>query len=416
MEKFNIFYVFILATMIIATCEKGPSGIDAQVADGRQNQPGGLFSLASDIINNVIVPAHNDLYQDVKNLKESISKECSDIEKFNRNKLRKIFIKAMRSYHFTESFQIGFIARDAYSVREKIYPWNQANLYSIDREIATRQANILYQYKSTPNLMGFPALEYLIFEDTLVNYCPDCSSSILKGWNSLTLDTRKKDRCHYMEYVSQALFQEVEALRNAWLPVENGNITSSQVYQEEFKVAKEFAIDLTYALNFFDREVKDVRLGIPTGINTDLCLKESCPEQSEHPFSQDSMASLLYSTRGLFSVITGDKIDDNFKVVREGYGYEEWLRDNGHGTLAEEFISRIKKFLLNLKALEGKSSVEKMTKDMSYADCSQTTSENRKVEICALYQDLKKITDLYKNEFLLALDWGRPLQQGGDTD
>ena len=378
-----------------------------------QSRPAGLLRLVSDVSNNVITPSYERLHRDVENLEESISRECSDTRKFNRDRLKSTFIQAMRSYHFTEAFQIGVIARNAYQVRERIYP-DYFSLYSIDEEIAMKQADGSYQYKTSPNRIGFPALEYLIFEDRLVNQCPDCRYDVMKKWNALADTVKLQNRCDYMEHVSVLLSREIRMLRDSWLPVDR-DITLSQTYRQDFKVVKEFAIRLTHSLNFFDHEVKDVRLGVPSGINKDWCAEDSCPHESEHIHSQDSLSSIFHSVKGLLGVFTGDQLDSRFDTIKAGYGYEEWLVENGHEKLAQRLKNEILNFLENIRELKGHS-VESLAKGVSYRKCTETTSENRIVEICALYQDLKKITDIYKNDFLLAMDFGRPVEQGGDTD
>ena len=404
-----------ILTIIIISCSKSDFGELGGLGYSKNNQlPSvGLPGLVSDISNNVIVPAYKKLHQNVKNLEESIVRECSDPNNFNRDEPKSMFLQAMRSYHFTEAFQIGVIARNGHQMRENIYP-RHFSLYSVDEQIALKQIDDSHKYNATPNSIGFPALEYLIFEDQLVNRChPNCREDLMRQWNALSSTLKMQGRCDYMRHLSSLLSKEVGTLRDSWLP-SNQDITLTQTYQQDFKTIKEFAIQLTHSLMFFDH-IKDERLGIPSGINREWCADDSCPQESEHRHSQDSVFSLIYSVKGLRAIFTGDKIDSDFNTIEAGYGYEEWLIENGHEYLAKDFKNRISNFLENIQKSK-KYSIESMSKNISLQKCSETTSEKRTVEICALYQDLKKITDLYKNDFLLAMDFGRPLEQGGDTD
>ena len=398
---------------MIISCSKGKFG-ELGYSQNSQLSSVGLPGLVSDISHNVIIPAYKKLYQDVKNLEESITRECSDIKKFNRDKPKSMFLRAMRSYHFTEAFQIGVISRNGHQMRENIYP-EYFSLYSVDEQITLKQVDKNHEYSVNPAHLGFPALEYLIFEDQLVNRChPNCREDLMKQWNRLSDTLKLQNRCDYMRHASGLLSKEVKILQDSWLPL-NQDITLSQTYQQDFKIIKEFAIQLTHSFNFFDHTVKDIRLGVPSGINRTWCADDSCPHESEHRHSQDSIFSLIYSVKGLWAIFTGDKIDSNFNTVEAGYGYEEWLIENGYEDLAKDFKHRISNFLENIQKWQ-EHSIESMSQDISLKKCAETTSEKRTVEICALYQDLKKITDLYKNDFLLAMDFGRPLEQGGDTD
>ena len=109
-------------------------------------------------------------------------------------------------------------------------------------------------------------------------------------------------------------------------------------------------------------------------------------------------------------------MDENFDLVKSGYGYEEWLSENGHESLAKEMKQSVLEFIKNLEQQQSQKTIQLLAMDISPTDCDKTTVENRIVEICALYRDAKKVTDLYKNDFLLALNIGMPTNHGGDTD
>ena len=409
--KVRFFILGIIWGVLAISCSREPlkTGSSANV----KTQKTGLWGLVFNLGGHVISPAFNRLEKETKALEDTISKQCQDPSQFDRELLKQSFLKAMRSYHFTESFQIGLITRNGYELKEQIYSWPQSNPYSIDVEIATKQERATYQYKGMTTSVGFPALEYLIYEETLTNQCRNCGATLLENWNQLSRHEKIKSRCHYMKFVSSRLTRNVQKLQKAWEPVD-GDITLSQVYREDFKLLKEFATQLTHGIIFFDREMKHSRLGIPSGINDDLCGFDSCPERSEHLNSKDSIYSLLHSTKGLLAIFTGDAIDDGNKSG--GYGFEEWLLEKGHRKFVHKFKESILNFIGNLEKLKDQTNIELLAKDVEYEECQTTTSGHRAVEICALYKDLERIVDLYKTDFLLAADFGRPRDQGGDTD
>ncbi len=445
----SLLAISVVAGFLVVNCyhKELPSSTATTPIDKPENSTDspkiGLWGL-SQIGVNVIFPAFERLAQNTIALKESISLHCKAIPSvaqsqwtWNRDPLKKAFLKAMRSYHFTEAFQIGLIARSEYAMRKKIYS-RPTNSYAIDREIAEKQASQNYVYKKQPTTMGFAALEYLIYEESLMNHCIDCGVESLEEWNQLPTQVKVKNRCHYMQFVVEILTEQAQQLRKAWRPL-NGDIIFAPTYQEDFKTLKRFAVSLTHGLIFFDREIKDRRLGIPSGINHDLCGFDSCPEQSEHLRSKDSIHSLLYSAKGLWAIFTGDfpgedslktgyhlKKDYNLKKnhssnknddFKEGYGFEEWLVEKGHLELVQNFKAHTSRFIQNLEKLSHQHiNIEALAQNVNYEQCKTTTTESRHVEICALYQDLKKVTDIYKTDFLLATDFGRPKNQGGDTD
>ena len=401
--------VFTVLFFLFASCQKGEEFSKATIVSSTAQVSGGFYALVKNIGLNIIVPSYKRLEKNVFWLKKEVEAQCSDKRtgNFDRKNLKKLFLNAIRSYHFTEAFAIGIVAENGYGLQERIYPWPQSNNFLIDANVAENK-----NYKVQASAMGFPALEYLIYEDEFNNICKNCGIPLMENWNRLPRFQKIQSRCNYMKFVMESLEKDILAINRAWHPPQD-DLTQSYTYHKNFKTAKNFAIELAHGLNFLDKIVKDLRLGVPAGINQD-CHWESCPGQSEHLLSQDSISSILHSTKGFLAIFTGDPVDENFVPKDSGYGYEEWLAENGHENLAR----KLKINLINLiKNLERQAhSIQFLATDISSDDCKNTTSEKRTVEICALYQDIKKVTDLYKNDFLLATDFGMPKQHGGDTD
>lgn len=414
--------------LMIISCAQG--GGEANFTNPKGEKTG-LWALASNLGTNVIDPSLTQLRGDMKALSEMIYLQCQkgfpfDVEKFDREKLKPLFLQAMRSYHFTEAFQIGLRARNGGELQEKIYYPGGANVYLIDTGVAKLQNFSDHSEGEHPRAIGFSALEYLIYEDSLSNSCQNCGDPILQKWNELSLQERLGSRCQYMVWTSDLLTRQIESLQQSWFSV-RGDMTLSQIYREDFKTLKEFTLRLLKGLHFFEKRVKDHRLGVPSGMNNNICGLDSCPESSEHPFSEDSIYSLLYSARGLLSVFTGTIVTDSIVTIdlsdkgllkgkEEAYGFDDWLLENGHGDLALRFKRSINYFIENLEGLNKNTHIALLAQGVKYKECRATTSTNRVVEICALYQDLKNIMDLYNTEILLAADFGRPVDQGGDTD
>ena len=391
-------------------CREQKESLQTTVAPSTVQVGGGFYRLVENIGGKIIVPSYKKLEKDISLLKKEMEAQCSNekVDSFDRKNLKRLFLNAVRSYHFTEAFSVGIVAEDGFGLQERIYPWPESNNYLIDINVAKNE-----DYKIHASAMGLPALEYLIYEDTLNNLCQGCGVSLMENWNQLPQTQKIKSRCNYMKFVMENLEKDVHAINQAWHPPQ-GDFTRSSTYRKNFKTAKNFALELAHGLIFFDRIVKDLRLGVPTGIGQD-CYYESCPERSEHLLSQDSVSSILHGTKGFFAVFTGDPIDEKFETQGSGYGFEEWLVENGHENLAYKLRNNLLDLIRNLER-QTSHSIQLLATDISPVDCQKTTSENRIVEVCALYQDVKKVTDLYKKDFLLATDFGMPRQHGGDTD
>lgn len=401
---FLLIFVFIFSSCI----KEEPKSVEKKVANG-------LYSLSKNALDNIIVPAYKELAKDSDSFLNLVNQQCSldNIGQFNRQVLKKSFLKLARSYHYTEVFQIGTIAENSMAMKEYLYSWPSHNYYLIDNEIVRKTQDSSYDYDDIPSAQGIPAIEYIVYEESLQNQCQDCGDKEMEAWNKLPTEKKIKSRCDYLIHVSENLNKQLGALAASW----QGETFQSVSFKKNFVTVKEFAIQLTHALNFIDNEIKDRRLGIPSGINFDLCGFDSCPEQSEHLLSGDSLNSLFFTMKGLLEILSGDSYSDQLKVTRQGYGFIEHLAKKGHEQIVQDMINKTLKMMKHLsKKSRSGASIESLSTDIAYNDCKVSTSTNRKVEVCSLYQDIKEISTLYKNEFLLAADFGRPIDQGGDSD
>ena len=265
--------IVILSLLLIGCRDQGQ--VTTNTTPSTVQVESGFYGLVRNVGHDIIVPAYKRLERDVTLLKKEVDAQCSlkEGEQFERANLKKLFLNAMRSYHFVEAFSIGIIAEDGYFLKESIYSWPQSNNYLIDTNVAENK-----DYKVTSSAMGFPTLEYLIYEDKLLNICKDCGVSIMETWNQLPKIQKIQSRCNYMKFVAGHLVDDIHTINKAWNPPK-GDLTRSLTYRKNFKTAKNFAIELAHGLNFFDKTIKDERLGIPAGISQG-CYYESCPEKA----------------------------------------------------------------------------------------------------------------------------------------
>lgn len=549
--------LIIAMIVILMSCvvEKPPSRdsvIDPSLFSSDRSVASGLLKLFYDVSQNVILTSLEKLEKDTEDLKRTVLDQCELANKFQSTSsqaqdeleasveksdvstqceladksqstspqtqdeseafvekpefqkcvflqpIQESFLKAMKSYHFTEAFQIGKIARDDYVLQHHLYS-TQINASKISKQIVNNEN----ESSNTDVLRGFLVFEYLsyIYEikdglnsnygrgqnshfcsngkkqdprieekakdeavdlsqtvlgnilgkdssgNNATDQCDRNSSQSIPGadgsgndvtdqfdWNRLTDQKKFQYRCQYMKQVVTYLTNDVEKLHASWKPV-NGDPLQSNTYRKDFRVLQTFAIELAQALEVIDKKVKDERLGIPLGIQRDPSKggceerdrdqKKTCPEKVEHLFSGESIHSLLYTARGLMAVFTGDKINENLEAVGPGYGLEEWLSENGHSDLAQDFKKKTSTLIKSLSEFKNQntsvlqllltSSTTASDTNFDLTSCQPKNDSYSDHEACQLYKKVKILSDLFKGPFLLAVGV-QPSQQGGDAD
>ena len=126
-----------------------------------------------------------------------------------------------------------------------------------------------------------------------------------------------------------------------------------------------------------------------------------------------SIEAIVSNLEGFYFAFNG--IDPITGV--NGMGMDDYLSSQNHQSIAQAMNNAINNARKRFSAHVGKNSLYELSLDVSKNLCDASTSENRIVEICALYQDLRAITNILKNDYILALrDISAPSQSQGDMD
>jgi hypothetical protein len=134
----------------------------------------------------------------------------------------------------------------------------------------------------------------------------------------------------------------------------------------------------------------------------DSCKTGVCPELIEHSFSNESLRAVQHNLLG-------------FKAAFNA-GFDDYLKAAGGEDLATDMQADLDKAVTSAEALAEQNTLAGFIASLDQAACTSTTVENRQSEICALYQDIKDLTDELKTEFVEILKLSTPAQSSGDND
>ena len=294
-----------------------------------------------------------------------------------------------------ELFQFGPFAsqaesafKDAYQgqgLRELMYGWPASARCTIEEQVALR-AYAKSMKGVRVSARGMFALDYLLYYGGTDTACA-ATSSIGQAWAMLSEDELAASKLDYATALGDDIHSQAQALRGAWA-ADGGNFGPVFVDTTGYPSEAEAMKVLAWALLYVEREVKDWKLGIPTGHT----LTE--PGPAEATFSGLKLVAIRENLRGFRRLYQG------CGPAGEGLGFDDWLTEAGHPELAQEIVDA---YVLAQAA----------------ADSSPELDLATPAELEHLYQEVKRLTDLLKNDlFGAGSPIGLTLPKGieGDTD
>lgn len=303
------------------------------------------------------------------------------------------FREAMDVWSSAELFQFGPAGSrsiDAYhgqSIRDLVYAWPNTSRCRVEEQLVRQTYPTEGFDRILINGRGLFAIEYGIFYEGSDSACA-ASSPTQMAWADLSAEEIASRKIAYARAVSENVLAETRRLREAWSP-EGGNFAETLANATGYPDLQQALTVVAWSLVYIEREVKDWKVGPPAGY------VPSTPVGSpETPFAEQEIENVRANLRGFRALFEGCGPDG------EGIGYDDWLREAGHQALADEIVA----------AWRGAQEA---------ADAFPSFAQATMDEFEALYQAIKRLTDLLKTEFLgtgSPLNLAAPPSIGGDTD
>jgi hypothetical protein len=234
---------------------------------------------------------------------------------------------------------------------------------------------------------GMFALDYLLYYPGSDTACP-ASSSTGQKWPALSEDDIATGKLDYASAVADDILLQARTLRAAWA-LDGGNFGPLFIDATGYPSEQEAMKVLAWALLYLEREVKDWKLGVPSGHTATAPVSVA-----EAAFSGHKIGPIRQNLRGFRGLFQGCGPDG------EGLGFDDWLTEAGHPDLATEIIAAY-------------------SDAQAVADGSLELDTLSPAQLEALYQAVKRLTDLLKNDlFGAGSPLGLTLPPGleGDTD
>ena len=339
--KFNkFFFITFFILSIIFSCSDDSS---SSSSDGYNRQ-----ALLSNIVNNIIIPAHNNFKNELDLFKSNVEVFDNNRDITNLQQLQNQFVEAYKAWQHIEMFNIGYAEEIFYASKMNIYP---ANISRISDNI--NAANIDLDSNSNQySAQGFPALDYLLFG------LAEDNQSILNiylssGQDNLTMN--------YLNILSNKMVENTDSVIDYWQSNKESFINSSG--NSSTSSLNMLSNDFVY---YFEKGLRANKIGIPAGV-----WSGELPQNVEAYYKGN--ISKLLAIEGLqasYNFFNGIHFGSN-QIDGEGlYDYLAYLDDTNYSDstmfigLEDDIVSSFENSMQKLLLLNDNFAVQIQTDNM----------------------------------------------------
>lgn len=431
MKVLQLSVVWLAVLFVLSACGGGTSSGNGTISDGSSGTAVGsaspslpnvslLNEVLADIAHHVIVPTYASFETSAANLVTTladydvlIKSGSGSAEELKR--VQQQWIETMVAWQAAEVLQLGPAAPvstlepavGAMGLRDEIYSWPTVNQCRVDQELVEQKfLEDGFFDQELNNVYGLDASEYLIFAESTDNACPPQAAINADGlWEAFDAEEIAAARITYALALAENVLFRADELHSAWAESE-GNFVSdfANAGQENsvYRSAYEALNDLSDALFYIEKVVKDYKLARPMGLIG--CSEGACPDNVESRFSRMSKEAIIANLQAAHKIFTGAQGEIT------GLGLQDYLNSIEVGeAFAEPMIESLRVTLETLETMDS-------TIYDAVGDEPECLDESSAGALCKVYFSLKGFTDRLKSNFLEVLKLELPASASGDAD
>lgn len=405
----------LLCSMLLTGCGSGAS--DTRTETERNKDEFDVAAMLQNLADNVIIPGYQALQEETEKLvsdQGSLAAYCdaigSESESIQLENAREQWRDLMAAFQSTELFLLGPASNNGNNLRNRIYSFGTNNVSScgIDRAIIANESSGFSVATAANSSRGIDALEYLLFNEDLTHTCPSLIQDT-QNWDSLPELSRKQQRCSYAQALAGDLHTSASSIVNAWAADQGGYRT---VFLNSLNVSRSLE-DVSNALFFVDKELKDLKVGGPLGRLNCATPRVGCSEVTgvESPLSDNSLNNLDNNLQSFLSVFSGNN----------GLSFDDLIVDAGFPELVDEFEASVTNARNSVASVTGNFAEQAALINTPEAiEACETIIRDpifaSNYPICNLFGELKTISDLLRTKFIMATNLNIPDRAQSDND
>ena len=170
------------------------------------------------------------------------------------------------------------------------------------------------------NQKGLGAVGYLLHDNDLEHSCSSLVSTT-SDWNSKSESDRKTLRCSAALKIAQDVASAALSVRDQWVNSYRSDLVSESSAGDNLQAVSD-------AIFYYEKGIKDKKLGIPLGINAG-CSALSCPAQVESQYSLSSLQSIRINSESFLKVFQGGS----------GRGFDDFIGHEGFPEVSARFAT-----------------------------------------------------------------------------
>ncbi|MGJ8680953.1 imelysin family protein [Paraglaciecola sp.] len=359
--------------------------------------------LLQNLTDNVILPTYSKFAELAAEQENAIALYCdalstqADDTEDKQTLAKQSWREAMAVWQMAEVMQIGPLIENNSALRNKIYSWPNTSSCAIDQDVVLAEQDSYDINTRTASRKGLDAIEYLLFNPVLSHSCTVFGTEP-EGWNNRPDSEKTEARCQFAKLVATDLVSNSQTLLTAW----NGT-ASAEGYADILKNAGQNTTfnnvhdavnDVSDGLFYIDTFTKDAKLATPLGVFANDCGLAPCVQNVESPFAFNSLQNIINNIQGLNLIFLGGETEASV-------GFDDYLIDAGATETAQQMrtdLNEVSEFALGIQ----KSLTELLEQDPE--------------QVQQVHDQLKKVTDNLKNDFIQSLALELPATSAGDND
>lgn len=370
-------------------------------------------TLFADVADQVIIPNYQALATTAANFAAdngALATYCDDLldSSEDSNALQASWLALMEAIQRSEAHLVGPAMADNQALRNRLNAYHLGPLSSCGIDQSVVQANQDPNFSiaaKTANQRGIGAMEYLLFNQDLTHTCPSQVTETA-NWNTLPELDRRQQRCDYAQLLADDIADAAATLLSSW-EASQGNYRFTFTNPDNLEANLDALID---ALFYVEIDLKDGKLGVPTGLNQ-ACPALACPERSESPYSKTSLTHMRANLEGFQQVYSGG----------DGLGFDDFIRDQGMAELADSYITLSQDAIDHISGISVPlvEQAQAIVDSNDASDCVNAAASPETpsaASACALHGLMKRLTDSLRTEFIMVVDVELPDRGQSDND
>ncbi len=359
--------------------------------------------LLASIGTNVVLPTYREIARGAATLESATAAYAASGSVDDRDAARAAWTSLMGAVERAELLQFGPAGMAIPEVlggrglRDEVYVF-PINRCFVDVAAQQRTFDDLEALSAQPTFArGLGAVEYQLFAADTAHGCDPGAATRVDdvAWDDLGEDGVRRLRAEAAHGDAQLVRRAADTLVAAW---DGGGFTAQLASAGEsgsvYPTTQAAMNAIYWAMVYSDRAVKDMKLGVPTGLS-DLCGAPSCPHLLESPWAGRSVEHVAANLVGLQQVFLGGP------VGTPAIGFDDLLRAIDQAALAAEMDAAI------AAAIETASAIPSV-------DAASFATHEAALE--ALYAAVRTVTTLLKVDLAGILAFTPPPGAGEDND